>query len=110
MSKENGAERVTVTIEAPPSFSVVEYIELVKQEGYKNDYMNFNFDQLLEDLPKAMKSFTNDIVAKAILSHSYGEMLAKHFRNWVRSNMDETLEYACGGASIGEDEEGLAEC
>lgn len=93
----------------PPSFSVQEYVEDVIVNGHKNDYINFNFDQLLADMPKAMNSFGNDIIAKAILCHCYGEGLAKHFRNWIRSQMHEEDELPCGGASIGEDEEGLSD-
>lgn len=103
-------EVVQVKIEAAPSFSVLEYVDHIKTVGYVNNYMYFNFDQLLEDLPKAMKAYSNDIVAKAMLSHCYGEQLAKNFRNWIREQMDPSLEYACGGASIGVDEEGLAPC
>lgn len=104
----NSEEMVKVTIEAPPSFSVLEWVDSVREAGYVNNRMDFNFDQLLEDLPTAMKTFSNDITAKAMLSHCYGELLAKAFRAWVRSQMREEDELPCGGASIGEDEEGLA--
>jgi hypothetical protein len=55
---------------------------------------------LVEDFPIVVKKFTNDIVAKAILSHYYGERMAKDFREWVRSQMNPEDELEDGGAGI----------
>lgn len=83
----------------PLTFSVMDYVHLKKATGYVNS-RDFMLDELIERLPKALKRFSNDVVAKSMLSHTYGELLAKDFREWIRCQMDESLEYADGGASI----------
>lgn len=83
----------------PPTFSVMDYVRLKMETGYTNN-RDFMLDELIERLPQAMKRFHNDVIAKSMLSHTYGEMLAKDFRAWIRSQMDESIEFADGGASI----------
>jgi hypothetical protein len=102
---EETEEMVTVGFPSPPSFSVVEFVRMVMVRGYTNRKYDYDFEELLDRVPDITKKYSNDILAKAILSHSFGEMLAKDFRNWIRSQMDESLEYADGGASIGPDGE-----
>lgn len=91
-------EMVTVSIPVPPSFSVMEYVRELRLRPYRND-RDFRFDELINDLPVVMKKFHNDIVGKAILSHSYGEALAKDFREWVRGQLDESSMLEDAGAS-----------
>jgi hypothetical protein len=42
----------------------------------------------------------NDMMAKRILRHDFGERLAIRFRDWIRAQMDPSEELEDGGASI----------
>ena len=96
-----GEELIKITFEAPPSFSVLEYVKEVQERAYENN-ADFSFNELVNDLPTIMKRFTNDRVAKGILSHRYGELLAKDFRQWIRNQMDEGAMLDDAGASCEE--------
>lgn len=91
-------DKITLAFPVPPTFSVLEYVNEVLGTPYVNT-MDFRFDELVEDLPKILKAHTNNRVAKVMLSHVYGEQLSKHFREWVRAQLDPSLEYSDGGAS-----------
>jgi len=106
-TENNPKELVQVSFPAPPSFSVKTFCDLVEQTGYVNHKYNYDLDRLKQYIPELNKRYLNDCVAKAILGHCFGEKLARDFRDWVRSQMDESLELPDGGASIGADEEGL---
>ncbi len=90
-------EKVVVGFASPPSFSVSDYVREVQAGPYVDCY-DFRFNKLVDDLPVVLKKFTNDIVGKAILSHFYGEFMAKDFRAWVRNQMDPSIELEDGGA------------
>lgn len=100
-------EMVLVSFPAPLSFSVVEFVKVILERGYINKKYDYDFEGLLEVVPQISRKYANDCVAKAILSHCWGELLAKDFRTWVRSQLDESLMYEDAGASIGPDGEEL---
>lgn len=89
------------------SYSVQEFIDQCPKDLYKNG-VDYRFIELVEDTPAILKKVTNDMLAKVILSHGYGIQLAKVFRDWIRSQMDESIQLPCGGASIVESEEAYA--
>lgn len=97
-------DKIKIVIAAPPTFSVMDYVREVQERAYVNS-IDFMFNELLADLPVVMKKYNNDMVAKAMLAHNYGEMLAKDFRQWVRNQMDESVMLPDAGASCVEYDE-----
>jgi len=97
---------IHVGFPSPPSFSVLDYVDYKRQTGYVNS-RDFMFDELVEELPVVLRKFSNDITAKAMLSHRWGEFLSKDFREWIRAQIDWSGELEDGGASI-ENEEAVA--
>lgn len=67
-----------------------------------------NYQALRDQVMLFHQGHANDMMAKCILRHDFGERLAILFRNWIRAQMDSSEELEDGGSGLDNYEEYLA--